>query len=210
MPTEHEQFVNHVFDTLTDKELDAYTRDTHGYGAIQNRPRVEAVARYCAEHWEGDLVEIGCLYGATTKLFAQIAREHGRRIIAVDPFVIEPYYAPNIYELFCGTVAPWRDILDEIKLSSLSTEAIAYVQSRPICFAYVDGLHTYKAALSDMRTTAHCAGIIAVDDIIEWNYAPGSNAEIRRAFDDGVKSLHRAPMSHYLCREGYLMPPRLV
>jgi len=203
---EPEQFIEHVFATLTDEELDAYVRDTHGYGAIQNRPRVEAVARYCAEHWEGDLVEIGCLYGGQTVLFAQIAREYGRRIVAVDPFVIEPYYAPNIYELFCGAMAPWRDVLDEIKLSSLSTEAIAYVQSRPLCFAYVDGLHTYEAASSDMHTTAHCAGIIAVDDIIEWNYAPGSNVDIRRAFSDGAESLHRTPMSHYLCREGYLMP----
>jgi len=206
-PTEPEQFVNHVFDTLTDEELDAYTRDTHGYGAIQNRPRVEAVARYCAEHWEGDLVEIGCLYGGTTVLFAAIAREYNRRVIAVDPWVELPFYAGNPYGLFCGTIEPYNDIVDIVKLSSLTEKAIAYVKNRPLCFAYVDGLHTHEAALSDMRTTAHCAGIIAVDDIIEWNYAPGSNAEIRRAFDDGVKSLHRTPMSHYLCREGYLMPP---
>ena len=115
----------------------------------------------------------------------------------------------GIGRVFCEAMAPWRDILDELKLSSLSAEAIAYVQKRPLCFVYVDGLHTYEAALSDICTTAHCAGIIAVDDIIEWNHAPGSNVDIRRAFDDGAESLHRTPMSHYLCREGYLMPCNL-
>jgi len=202
---EPKQFVEHLFDTLTGEELAPYTRKEH-YGAYQNYPRVEAVARYCAEHWEGDLVEIGCLYGSATGLFAQIAREHGRRVIAIDPFIPEPYYAPNMYNLFCAVVASWKDIIDVLKMSSLSGEAIAYVRDRPLCFAYVDGLHTYKAALSDIHTVAHCAGIIAVDDIIEWEGRPGSNVDIRRAFDEGAKSLRRTPVSHYLCREGYLMP----
>ncbi len=203
---EPEQFIGHLFDTLTDKELDAYNRKHRRYGAIQNRVRVETVARYCAEHWEGDLVEIGCLYGGNTVRLAQVAREYDRRVIAVDPFVIEPYYAQNVYELFCGAVAPWRDILDEIKLSSLSAEAIDYVKGRQLCFVYVDGLHSYGAAACDIRTTAHCAGIISVDDIIEWVDKPGSNMGTRRAFDEGSVALHRKGMSHYLCREGYLLP----
>lgn len=204
-PIEPKQFIEHLFDTLTGEELDAYTHKQH-YGAFQNRPRVEAVARYCAEHWGGDLVEIGCLYGGTTVLLAAIAREYNRRVIAVDPWIKLPFYADNPYGIFCGTIEPYKDIIDIVKLSSLTEEAITYVKNRPLCFAYVDGLHTYEAALSDMRTTAHCAGIIAVDDIIEWEGRPGSNVDIRRAFDEGAKSLHRTPMSHYLCREGYLMP----
>jgi len=205
MDIEPGQFIDHVFDTLTDKELDKYTHEQH-YGAFQNYLRVEAVARYCAEHWEGDLVEIGCLYGSATVLFAQIAHEYGRRVIAVDPFIIEPYYPPNVYEMFCGMMAPWRGVLDELKISSLSKEAIDYVKGRPLCFVYVDGAHAYEAVVSDIRTTAHCAGIIAVDDIIEWRHKPGSNADIRRAFNEEAASTCRMPMSHYLCREGYLMP----
>jgi len=209
MPVGPEQFIEHLFNTLTDKELDMYTRKHQDYGAIQNYPRVEAVARYCAENWPGDLVEIGCLYGSATGLFAQIAREHGRRVIAVDPWVRLPYYADNPYEIFCACTASWSDIIDVVKLSSLTGEAIAYVKDRPLCFAYVDGLHTYGAALSDIQTVAHCAGIVAVDDIIEWENAPGSNADVRQAFNEGAELLHRTPMSHYLCREGYLMPCKL-
>ncbi len=44
------------------------------------------------------------------------------------------------------------------------------------------------------------------DDIIEYEDMYVGNADIRRAFDEGAGLLHRTPMSHYLCREGYLIP----
>jgi len=202
---EPKQFIGHLFDTLTGEELAAYTRKQH-YSAIQNYPRVEAVARYCAENWPGDLVEIGCLHGSATALFAQVAREHDRRVIAVDPWLELPMYGPNPYGLFRAVVKDYEDIIDIVKLSSLTEEAITYVEARPLCFAYVDGLHTYEAATSDISTVAHCAGIIAVDDIIEYEDMYAGNADIRRAFDEGAKLLHRTPMLHHLCREGYLLP----
>lgn len=199
------EFIDWLYTNITDKELDAYTRGQQ-YGATQNRLRVETVARYCAEHWEGDLVEIGCLYGGTTVLIAAVAREYNRRVIAVDPWLELPFYADNPYGIFCRTMEPYKDIVDIVKMSSLTEEAIAYVKTRPLCFAYVDGLHTYEAVSSDIRTTAHCAGIVSVDDLIESPAAPYYNEHIRRAFGEGAKSLCRTPMLHYLCREGYLTP----
>jgi len=200
------EFIDWLYANLTDKELDARTHGQN-YGAGQNYPRVEAVARYCVEHWEGDLVEIGCLYGSATLLFAQIAHEYGRRVIAVDPWLELPFYGPDPYGVFCRTMGSYKDTTtDIVKMSSLTEEAITYVKNRPLCFAYIDGLHTYEAVSSDIRTIAHCAGIVSVDDLIESPGAPSYNEHIRRAFNEGAELLHRTPMPHYLCREGYLVP----
>lgn len=201
-----EQFIEHVFSTMTDGDLAAYSPEHRRYGHVQNYPRVEAVARYCAEHWPGDLLEIGCMYGDATVLFAAIAREHNRRVIAVDSWSKHPQYAENFYYQFCARIAPYEDIVDIVKLCSQTKEAVAYIKNRPLCFVYVDGSHLYKDALSDIKTVSHCAGIIAVDDILQYESLPSANEETRRAFNEGAVALGRTPLSHYLCREGYLPP----
>lgn len=195
-----QQFVEHVFQTLTDEDRENRDSGYPRFGALQNRPRLKAVASYCAENWAGDLVEIGCLHGNTTIILAEIARQHGRRVIAVDPWVELPMYGDDPYGVFQHTTEPWKDLINVVKLSSMDPRAIEYVENRPLCFAYVDGLHTYKAALSDISTVAHCKGIIAVDDIIAWSYEG-----VRKAFFDGARQLGRTPLDCELSREGYLV-----
>lgn len=193
------EFIGRVFADTVGGDLNLYAVGyTEGFGHVGNRPRLKLVAEYCAQRWPGDIAEIGVLYGDTHKLFAEIAREHGRRTIAVDPFNSNsPRYRENYYQCFLDNTKEWADIIDVVKLSSMDPEAIAYLRERPLCFAYVDGLHTYKACYSDILAVGHCVGIIAVDDI--------RNNTLTSAFWDSAVALSRIPMDNSMSREGYLI-----
>jgi hypothetical protein len=64
--------------------------------------------------------------------------------------------------------------------------------------AYVDGLHAYDAALSDIRSVSHCAGPIIVDDV-------GYNCEVMWAMRQGAIELGRAAVHLPPAKEGYLV-----
>lgn len=198
------ELIGKVFADHISGELENYaTEHRHGFGYVGNRARLKAVAEYCVQTWPGDLVEIGVLHGTQTKIFAQIAREYGRRIIAVDPFNVKKVkYGDDYYKIFLENTLPWSDIIDVVQLSSMDPEAVRYVKERPLCFAYVDGLHTYEACYSDILTVGYCNGIIAVDDIhVKYGFAEA----LRRAFWDGAVALNRLPMDNSLSREAYLI-----
>lgn len=202
-----------LFANLTDVELAAYEEqiEWQRYGSLQNYPRLAAVAEYCAARYPGDLIEIGCLHGDATRLFCAVARKYDRRVVCIDPWeynVGDPYYEPGKehYKLFCDAIAKWRDIVDVMRMSSLDPRVVAEIKERPLCFAYQDGLHTREGVTSDLDVLSHCAGVIAVDDIVRYNTDHTDNDETRLAFYEGAGRLLRYPMTHYLCREGYLLP----
>ena len=208
------EFIDWLFVTVTRTELDAYRSGREWQGSFQNSQRLGYIAEYCASNYPGDLIEIGCLFGETTVILAQVARKHGRRVIAVDPWEYspgQPYYDPDKdhYRIFCDTIAEWKDIVDIVRMSSLDPRAIETIKNRLLCFAYQDGLHTYEGVIADLGTLSHCAGIIAVDDVMMYDVKPTSNAPARLAFYESAERLGRLPMTHYLSREWYLMPPRV-
>jgi len=207
------EFIDWVFTTATGQEREAYRRGRKWHGSLQNYRRLSLVAEYCASNYPGDLVEIGCLFGEATAIFAKVAKRHNRRVIAVDPWHYsdgDAYYDPDEdhYKRFCDAITEWRDIVDIVRMSSLDPQAIEIIKNRPLCFAYQDGLHTYEGVISDLCTLSHCTGIIAVDDVIMYDMKPTNNADTRRAFYESAVSLRRLLMMHYLSREWYLMPPR--
>jgi len=138
--------------------------------------RIREVARLCAGAYPGDLVEIGCHTGGTTRELGIVAREHGRRVIAVDPWEENP----PIYDDFLRRTKEYGDLIDVIRLPSQNGEAVKQIKARPLCFAFVDGLHEYEALACDIRTVAHCVGVIAVDDV---NWRPN---DLRKAFWEGI------------------------
>ena len=189
-------------------EADGYRTDDRTWvnGSIQQRDRIAAIADYAARRWAGDFIEIGCLHGGTTRRLASVARLHGRRIVCVDPWpskcpIAGTDYGKDPFATFKAAMLDWWDLLDIIKASSMDAATIAAVKTRPLCFAFVDGLHTYEAAASDIATVAHCIGIIAVDDI---GWEPG----VARAFWEGAGNLSRDALHNKLNREGYIGPPR--
>lgn len=192
-----------IIGTLSDREpesFEIYRNKPWAHGSLQHRDRIEQIAIFSAERWPGDLIEIGAYYGATTLRLLKIARRFKRRVIVIDPWEIGTQNCKGgEYEAFIENTRAWADILDIVRKPSQDEEAIRYVMERYLCFAFIDGRHTYEAAYSDALMVGHCAGIIAMDDIL-WNSA------VSRAFEESSERLERQMVRHNLCREGYLLP----
>lgn len=167
-------------------------------GGRSQSKRLFAVALQCASRLPGVLVEIGCFRGQTTIELLKIAKQYNRHVIAVDPWQAgtQDCYGGE-YEEFLETVRDYYDYLEIIRLSSMIPAAIAKLKATPICFAFIDGLHTYEAAASDIEAVRHCAGVIAVDDI-SWNHG------VRTAFFE--VGWDKLQVRHPALREGYLLP----
>ncbi len=166
------------------------------WGWIQQRERLAAVARQCVTDYEGDIVEIGCQEGLTTKLLCRVARQYNRRVIAIDPWQIGTQACEGgEYEKFLVNIEPYKDIVDILRLPSQDIAVAEYFTDKKLCFAYVDGLHTNIACTSDIRTVSH-ARCIAVDDIL-WS------GDLLMAYMDSLKSSFH--VRHPYCREGYIL-----
>ena len=176
-----------------DDEHFFYTQSDHWhYGWRQTPDRVVAVARMAVEAYPGDLVEIGCARGNVTERLAEIAQEHGRLVIAVDPWQRDKAE----YEEFAGRLYPYRASVHVLHMKSQEQAAIDHLK-RPLCFAFVDGEHVYHACLSDLKAVAH-AGVIAVDDVL-WDW------QLLRAFHEVGEEMGKAWVRHPWCNEGYMV-----
>ncbi len=169
-------------------------------GSIHQRERIAQVAEYCLKGWSGDLIEIGCFQAEITVKLAEVAQKYDRKIIALGNWELgTDNNQREDYDTFLKNIEPYKDVVDIIRLSSLDEQAIAQVKNRELCFAFVDGLHTYDTCLKDIETVAHCQGIIAVDNLL-WC------ADVESAFQKGAEIIQRSKLYLPLCREGYLVP----
>jgi hypothetical protein len=172
----------------------------HLPGAYRQRQRLAEIAELCARRYPGDFIEIGAYVGKTTRQLAQVARRYNRRVLVIDPWQPGTQNCRGMeYEGFLQNIAPYRDIVDIVRDSSLEARAIGIIKGRALSFALVDGLHTFEACLSDIRAVSHTAGLIAVDDLL-WKH------ELLLAFLRGAKLIQRIPIHNVYCREGYLAP----
>lgn len=153
-------------------------------GSVLQRERLGQMARTCTTLCAGNLIEIGCLVGSTSIILAQVAKDHGRKLICVDNWKggdeyeldkLEPEFRKNV-QPFGDTVviikgdAHTRSIFDEI------------LKHKPFCFAFSDDGHSYDDHFYELlNLLPWVTGLVAVDD----NYLP----EVRKAIDD-VLMLH--------------------
>lgn len=166
-------------------------------GSIQQRERLYEVAEFMVKRVEGDFVEIGCLHGSTTVLFAQVAQRFDRRVLAIDPWQIGTQNCEGgEYEIFLRTIKPYANIVDVVRESSAAPEVVARLKRTEIAFAFVDGLHEYNACLQDIQSVHH-AYLIAVDDTNGWS------KEVARAFKEGARE--KTQISNPNFRESYLL-----
>ena len=173
--------------------------DQWGYGNVQYRERLEAIARYACQNWKGDLLEIGCWKGETTIVLAKVAREFERRVIGVDPWQIGLQNCVGTeYDEFAERTKDYADLIHLIRMPSQWPRAVAEIMRITLCFAFVDGDHSFDVCLSDIRAVGH-APIIAVDDV-RWS------DDVHRAFERGAQYLERATLIYPLCKEGYILP----
>lgn len=148
-------------------ELDGIARESaQSAGSTYLRERLTVIAERCARDWEGDLVEVGCLNGSTTICLAKAAQLYNRRVIAIDPW--EPN-TQNIssdareYDIFLETIKPYLSYIEVIKKDSRDPIIAEELRQRPLCFAFIDGLHEYRAVINDIKMCYH-AKLLAIDD----------------------------------------------
>jgi len=185
-----------VWESIHQERLDV---SIYAQGGMLQSARIASVAEYCAKGWPGDFIEIGCLRGGTTIKIAEVARRYQRRVIAVDPWQTGTQNCEGgEYEAFLKNTENYRDIIDIVREDSLKSDTIAAIASKELCFAFVDGLHTYEACLRDIQTVAHCSGVIAVDDT-SWS------RDVERALREGAELTHRSYLYIPILRESYLL-----
>ena len=163
--------------------------------------RLMLIAGLCAGRFTGDLAEIGAQKGITTVRLLDVAREHDRRVIVVDPWTPGTQDCRgHEYAIFEQATAEYNDILDVVRLPSQDSQAIEALLARTLCFAYVDGLHQHGPALCDIMAVRHTEGVIAVDDVRMF-------AGARAAFEQAAVLLGRTPIyrPELGIREGYLV-----
>jgi predicted O-methyltransferase YrrM len=176
--------------------------EASAYGAAFQHERIRAVAEHCVKHYPGDIIEIGCYLGKTTKVLAQVAAAAGRRVIALDPWESGTQNCSGWeFQEFQKNIHEYGTHIDIIRSSSLLPEAISAVKARELCVAFVDGLHTYDAALTDIRTVSHCRGLIIVDDV-------SYSREVMMAMRAGAHEIGRRAVHIASAKEGYLVSSR--
>ena len=95
---------------------------------------------------------------------------------------------------------PYKDVMDIISSCSLTPEMIESIKNKKFCFAFIDGLDTYDACLTAIKTVAHCSGVVAIDNTLQ-------NSEISRAFLQGSELTHRSKLYLPDYQEAYLLWP---
>lgn len=191
--------IEQIVKGLVDQEPESFTWEAPwSHGTIQHLARVLAVAEYAVKRFPGDLVEIGCMTGTTTMHLAALAATHARRVIAIDPWEAGTQNCDGTeYGVFLENTAPYKHLVDVLKMRSQADEAANYLQGRELCFAFVDGSHEYEDCFWDIMATAH-APLICVDDVL-WNRA------VRLAFEHGAADLGWQAVTNRWAKEGYLV-----
>lgn len=192
------QEVRAIVEGLVDKEPESFTWEAPwSHGTIQHTARVMAVAEY-ASRFPGDFCEIGCMAGATTSGLGAIAKAAGKRVIAIDPWETGTQNCEGWeYEAFLENTAQVADVIDVLRATSQSREAVGMVLARTLCFAFVDGSHEYEDCRSDIMLVSQ-APIVCVDD---WLWS----AAVKMAFEECAGKLNRQMVTHKMAKEAYLL-----
>jgi hypothetical protein len=184
------------------RQVIARPTDTQDH-TLHRRIRWARVARAVVEDVPGDIVEIGAMTGDSTVLFCEIAEEHGRRVMVVDPWIPRTQNCRGgEHEIFVKRTQRWREsgLLYVLRETSQGDLAVRKLQCGPWAFALVDGLHQYETVLSDVMALSESARVICLDDM---NMRP-----VQRAFQEAARRMpereaiqRRGPMKKW---EGYL------
>lgn len=177
-------------------ELDGVARESvQSAGSTYLRERLTIIAERACRDFPGDLVEIGCLNGSTTVRLAEVAKEHGRKVIAIDPYKEGTQNCTGA-ELprFLDAIAPYKDVVEFLRSDSRSPFVYNYLVGRQLAMAFVDGLHEYQACLSDIHFVHHAA-LIVVDD---WTWNEGIERAIVEATGNRQRIMHKPFHEAYL------------
>lgn len=198
--------VKEINDKWAEQEPDHAQFPRHKGGSIHQRARLREVAELALQTYQGDILEIGCHIGLTTKIFAELAQEHGRKVVVVDPWDGRQEGNQNVYEQFVNNTSDFKEIIEVNRMGSQEPEAVELIKAGTFAFCWIDGLHTPFACKSDIKACLGQVGLQAVDDL-SWS----SGGALKELFY--VMADKHGYEQHYdpRCREGYYVtgPPPL-
>jgi cephalosporin hydroxylase len=194
---------------LTQEEIDKFAVDEERdspsakdyLGGFYFRDRMELLARRCCEKYPGDIIEIGVYSGDTSIRFVKLAKEFGRKFIAIDIWQGDPYY--RLWEceaLFMEKMKPYMDIVEILKVDAHTEQSVIEIMKRKYCFALSDDGHKYEYHLSELSALLPVTnGIVVADDVY---YEP----DVKNAIRDSVaKNPGWNIMYGKGLREGYMV-----
>ena len=167
----------------------------HSLGCKNQRQRLKRICEKCLKMFDGDILEIGCHIGLTTKIFCELAKKYNRKVTIIDPWNGQQQGGDNEFKQFTKNTEPYTDILNVNRVSSLSEEGKNIIENGNYCFCWVDGLHTYEACGQDIDSCSKHK-VIAVDDI-RWL------ADLQRVFKEKTTEHNFKSYHNQNCREGY-------
>ena len=150
-------------------------------GGVYQWDRLAYVAEWAAENLPGDFCEIGCYAGGMTTRLAAIARRHGRKVIAIDPFPAGTPYrlAEEVRGGFAYEIAPWPEI-EWHEVDGNTSAAAKAIGERRLCFGFADATKEHEHVRAQLATLmAASDGPVCVDDA----YVP----DVLRAADERAR-----------------------
>lgn len=168
----------------------------HSWGCKNQRQRLEKVCELAIQNFDGDILEIGCHVGLSTKIFAKLAKKYNRKVIVVDPWNGQQEGNQTVYEAFMHNTSEYHDLIEVNRVSSFSEEGKKVIMNNKFAFCWIDGLHTYDACKKDIDSCSGQTGILAVDDL---RWLP----ELLSLFWDKKEEYNFESYYNENCREGY-------
>ena len=172
------------------------------HGGAQQRGRIALAAEWACRTWPGDLAEIGVYSAETTVLLAEVARRHGRRVLALDswppgtPYDLAEKIMPIAYE----RLAPYRDVVDVVRAAAEGPEARAAIQARRLAMAFIDADKVHEHVRAQISAVLPvCSGPVAIDDAY--------SIDVLRAADEMARETpHWRHLRFSGTRETWLLP----
>lgn len=149
------------------KALSLTISEAQLYGGHMDRSRFRDVLNYWLPRRRGNIVEIGGGNGDATIVLCEMAKKYRRKLIVIDPFesgwanMPESYGKPYPENVWRGNVGEYPILIR--KESKKAVKDLRY--HAPISFAFIDGLQTKEAVLSDLKMMDEYGCLICVDDV---------------------------------------------
>jgi len=120
---------------------------------------------------QGEIMEIGSLYGRTSCAIALGARETGKKAVCVDylfqypdlqtcklggyakypsPATIEDAFSKSTHLAFTRHLIE-RDLFDDVVIMASKSEQVATIWNKPLKFIFIDADHSYEGVKKDFE-----------------------------------------------------------
>ena len=170
------------------EEVMKLTRSTSGSAALEDN-EARLLFDCLSQLSEGDRVlEIGCQFGRSSVLIAQVAQDRGLTSVHVDPF-IDPKIAQSWITSMMHVNAKFT------LLGMKSCEALKIIDHLgPFDLVYIDGDHEYEGVKNDLRIADEyvCPG----GYLLAHDYARDSLPGVSKAIDEWMDTRRWEMVGH--------------